>query len=78
MKFYLHDSATIKTSEYFGRIKELIILKIQKSFDGPIYLSDSIISNQKKTFTKPKKSMSTLGDSAELALKQNVFGGLED
>ena len=40
MKCYLHDSDKIKTSESFGKIKDYIVLKIQKSFEDPIYLSE--------------------------------------
>ena len=72
MEFYLHDSASRKTSESFGRIKEAIILKIQKSFEDPIYFSESIISKKKKTFTKPEKTKNTLGDTAELAAEKRA------
>ena len=56
MKFYLHDSDKRKTSESFGKIKETIVLKIQKSFEDPIYLSELIINKCKKIFTKPTKN----------------------
>ena len=72
MKFYLHDSAARKTSESFGRIKEAIILRIQKSFEDPIYLSESITRKKKKTFTKPEKTKSTLGDTAELEAEKRA------
>ena len=55
MKFYLHDSAARKSSESFGRIKESIIFKIQKSFEDPIHLSDLIINNKKKKFPSQKR-----------------------
>ena len=77
MKLYLHDSAARKTSESFGRIKESNILKIQKSFEDLIYLSQSIINKQKKTFTEPIKIKSTLGDTedvaAEKALENDMY-----
>ena len=66
MKFYLHDSAARKTLESFGRIKESIFLRIQKSFEDPIYLSESIINKCKKTFTKPIKSKSTLSNTEDV------------
>ena len=66
----MHDSAARKTSESFGRIKESMILKIQMSFEDPIYLSESIISKKNKIFTKPEKSKSTLGDTEEVAAEK--------
>ena len=73
MKFYLHDSDKRKTSESFGRIKESIVLKIQKSFEDTIYLSELIINKCKKTFTKPTKSQSTLGDADAKALENEMY-----
>ena len=66
MKFYLHDSASRKTSESFGRIKEAIVLKIQNSFEETRYISEPVIGKAKKTFSKPETTKSTLGDTAEL------------
>ena len=66
MKFYLHNSTARKTSESFGRIKESIVLKIHESFEDPIYLSESIISECKKIFTKTIKIKSTLGYTVDL------------
>ena len=54
MKFYLHDSAARKSSESFGKIKESIILRIQKSFEEHIFLTESIISKTKKVFPSQK------------------------
>ena len=77
MKFYLHDSAARKTSESFGKIKESIILKIQKSFEEHIFLTESIISRTKKVFNKPSRGKSTLAATAanadERALENETF-----
>ena len=50
MKFHMHDSAQQKTSESFRKIKETIILKIQKTFEDPIDIAESIRNNVKKVF----------------------------
>ena len=58
--------------ESFGRIKKEINLKIQKSFEDSIYLSESNINKTKKTFTKPKKTNSSPIDTAELAAEKRT------
>ena len=73
LKFYLHDSDARKSLESFGKIKESIVLKIQKTFDNPIDLSDSIINKVKKIYSKPKKGKSTLADADEKALENEMF-----
>ena len=77
MKFYLHDSAARKSSESFGKIKESIILRIQKSFEEHIFLTESIISKTKKVFSKPERGKSTLAVTAanadERALENETF-----
>ena len=77
MKCYLHDSAARKASESFGKIKESIILRIQKSFEEHIFLTESIISKSKKVFSKPERGKSTLAvtaaNSDERALENETF-----
>ena len=53
-KFYLHNSVGRKQSESFGKIKEAIILKIQKTFDDPIDLVTSLETKTKKVYTEPQ------------------------
>ena len=52
-KFYLHDSAQRKQSENFNRIKEAIILKIQKTFNDPKRITESLVQMAKHVFTEP-------------------------
>ena len=49
-KFYLHDSVGRKQSESFGKIKEAIIIKIQKTFDDPIDLVTRLETKTKKKY----------------------------
>ena len=73
MNLYLHDIDKRKTSESFAKIKETIVPNIHKFFEDPIYLSESIINNYKKTFTKPTKSHGTLGDADAKALENEMY-----
>ena len=53
-KFYLHDSAGRKTSESYNKILEAIILRIEKTFEQPIDVSDSIRAKTKKVYDEPE------------------------
>ena len=73
LKFYLHDSAGRKQSESFGKIKEAIIIKIQKTFDSPVDLVTSLESNTKKVYKEPEVSnAATEGTDAEKARKDRL------
>lgn len=72
LMFYLHDSAARKTSESFGRIKVSITLKIQKSFEKLIGISESIIGKVKTKFSKPDITKRTAGD-ADVNLAENAM-----
>ena len=52
-KFYLHDAAQRKMSKSFNKIKEAIILKIQKTFNEPREVAESIKKNAKKVLAEP-------------------------
>ena len=71
MKFHLHDSAARKSSESYTRIREAIILKIQKTFDDSIVLTESIISKTKKVIAKPKLKRSARGVTDDLYAVEN-------
>ena len=49
----MHDSAQRKTSESFGKIKEAIILKINKTFDTALEIVESIRTGVKKAPDEP-------------------------
>ena len=53
-KFYLHDSVQRKQSESYGKIKEAIIIKIQKTLDDPIDLVTSLETKTKKVYSEPE------------------------
>ena len=53
-KFYLHDSVQRKQSESYGKIKEAIITKIQKTFDDSVDLVTSLESKTKKVYSEPE------------------------
>ena len=73
LKFHLHDSAKRKHSESFGKIKEAIVLKIQKSFDDPIAIAESISGNAKKLFKKTELQKSELDDPVMKAMENTLF-----
>ena len=47
-KFYMHDSQQRKNAESFEKIKGAIIMKIQESFDDPLYVTESIEKSSRK------------------------------
>ena len=64
----MHDSAQRKQSENYNRIKEAIILKIQKTFDDPERITESLVQMTKHTFTEPSPgTRSSTGSDAEQA-----------
>ena len=73
MKFHMHDSAQRKTSESFGKIKETIILKIQKTFDDPMDIAESIRNNLKKVYKATELVKSTKGPGDEKNLENMLF-----
>ena len=73
MKFHLHDSQQRKSSESFAKIKEAIITKIKKSFKNPNTIEESLSSNSKKIFTKPKKQESTETDADAKNMQNTMF-----
>ena len=48
MKFHMHDSQARKTSESYEKIRKIIILKIQESFDESINIVESFEKKVKK------------------------------
>lgn len=71
--FYLHDSAQRKTSESFGKIKEDLVLKIQKSFDNPSAMAELIFDRVKKTFKKKKIQKRTATDLMVIEMEHVMF-----
>ena len=73
LKFYLHDSVGRKQSESFGKIKEAIIIKIQKTFDDPIDLVTSLETNTKKVYSEPEAGeAATVGTPKQKARKDRL------
>ena len=68
LKFYMHDSVQRKQSESFGKIKEAIITKIQKTFDDSVDLVASLENNVKKIYIEPViDEAATIGTDAQKA-----------
>ena len=61
-KFHMHDSAQRKTSESFGKIRDAIILKINKTFDTPLEVVESIRTGAKMIPNEPTLVSSTATD----------------
>ena len=70
-KFYLHDSAQRKSSESYNKIVDNIIIKIQKTFDQPIEIADSIKNKAKKVFTEPELADPVTDGSAEVQKRKD-------
>ena len=73
MKFHMHDSVQRKTSESFGKIRETIILKIQKKFDDPVDMIESIRNKNKKVFEKTKPVISTSTEADVKSMEKILF-----
>ena len=61
-KFHMHDSAQRKTSESFGKIRDAIILKINKTFDAPLEVVESIRTGAKIIPNEPTLVSLTAAD----------------
>ena len=72
MKFHLHDSASRKSSEYFRKIKEAIINRINLQFDNPIEIGESLKMENKFVFENPKIKSST-SDDAGIRAQENLM-----
>ena len=59
-KFHMHDSAQRKTSESFGKIREAIIMTINKTFDTPVEAVESIRTGAKMIPNEPTLVSSTV------------------
>ena len=70
-KFYLHDSAQRKSSERYNKIVDSIIMKIQKTFDQPIEVADSIKNKTKKVFAEPELADPVTDGSSEVQKRKN-------
>ena len=66
LKFHMHDSSQRKTSESYGKIKESIILKIQKTFTSSRLIVESISANKVHVFSVPELKESTKADAAKV------------
>ena len=68
LKFYLHDLIGRKQSESFGKIREAIITKIQKTFEDSVDIVASLEARTKKVFDEPDEpEATTAGTAAEKA-----------
>ena len=73
LKFYLHDSVGRKQSESFGKIREAILIKIQKTFDSPVDLVSSLKAKAKKVYTEPVvDAAATVGTPEQMARQDRL------
>ena len=63
-KFHLHDSQSRKNAESFAKIKEAIILKVQKTFNSPKEITKCLRDKAVPRFEEPQPDEIT-GDTAE-------------
>ena len=76
LKFHLHDSDARKTSESFEKIKETIVLKIQKTFEKNANLATSIETGVRHEYAAPMMRTST-HDTPEVAARENRMYEIE-
>ena len=69
----MHDSDARKKSELFEKIREAIVLKIQKTFEKNADIATSIESGTKHTFTEPTMKTSSHATPAFAARQDRVF-----
>ena len=72
VKFHLHHSMQRKSSEYFGKIKEAIITKINLEFDNPIEITESFRMGTENMFSKPVLQKGVGGDD-EIKAEENMM-----
>ena len=72
-KFHLHDSDARKKSESYEKIKEAIVLKIQKTFEKSNDVATSIETKTKHSFTKPTMQRSSHGTPATAEWENEAF-----
>ena len=58
-KFYMHDSNERRSAESFGKIKDSIILKIQKTFDSPRDIVKTLRDKTQIVITEPNPAEPT-------------------
>ena len=58
----MHDLNQKKTSESFSKIKESIVLKIQKTFEKQRIIAESIRSGVEQTFSEPELETGIFAD----------------
>ena len=69
----MHDSAQRRQSESYGKIKEAIIVKIQKTFNDSIDLVTSLETNTKKVYAEPQAAdPASVGTTEEKTRKDRL------
>ena len=65
-KFYLHNSNERCSAESFNKIKDAIIVKIQKTFDSPRETIKILRDKAKQTFVEPQVAQPTGNSQQEI------------
>ena len=69
----MHDQAQRKTSESYNKIVDAIIIKIQKTFNEPREIAESIKKRTKKVFIEPTcEDAATTGTPEQKARKDRL------
>ena len=79
-KFHMHDSNERRSAESFGKIKEAIVLKIQKTFDSPRDIVKTLRDKRKIVIAEPNPADPTgnTDQERERSYQQNIRKWQED
>ena len=73
LKFHMHDSALRKNAESFGKVKEAIVLRIQKTFTNGRDLAECLQDGTEKVFNEPILQRAINEDADTMAFQQKMF-----
>ena len=73
LKFHMHDSALRKNAEFFGKVKEAIVLRIQKTFTNGRDLSECLWDGTEKVFNEPILQRAINEDADTMAFQQKMY-----
>ena len=71
-KFHIHDEQQRKNSDSFGKIKEAIVLNIQKKFDNCMDTAESISSGTIRVFDENELQESSESNKIKGTIKLNI------
>ena len=72
-KFHMHDAQARKTSESYDKIKKAMILKIQKTFENPLDIVQSLDEKKRKILSKPERRTSTADNEEDRVVENEML-----